>query len=57
MKIYIITPPNKLCTKREMNIGALLVRQNTWLAFVGLFVKVFMHSSTMVHVRSPILVG
>ena len=38
-------------------VGTVLSRKITWLPFDSLFVKVFVHSSIMVHVRSPSLIG
>ena len=38
-------------------VGTVLSRKITWLLFVSLFVKVFMHSSIMVHVLSLSLIG
>ena len=51
MKIFIITRPYKLCTKQETKVGTVLPRKITWLPFVSLFVKFYMQSSIMVHVR------
>ena len=36
-------------------VGTVLIR--AWLPFVSLFLRVSMHSSTMVHVLLPTLIG
>ena len=38
-------------------VGTVLYRKITCLPFVSLFVRVFMHSSIMVHVLLPSLIG
>ena len=43
--------------KEKPKVGTVLSRKITWLPFVSLFVKVFMHSSIVVHVLSPSLIG
>ena len=57
MKISIITRPYKLSASLEKKVGTVFSREIVWLAFVGLFAKVSMHSSTMVHVLLPTLIG
>ena len=43
--------------KEKPKVGTVLSGKITWLPFVILFVKVFMHSSIVVHVLSPSLIG
>ena len=57
MKISIITQPYKLCTQVETKVETGLFREIAWLPFVSLFVRVSMHSFTMVHVLLPSLIG
>ena len=53
--IFIITQPYKLCTKREIKVGMVFIQKVNVLLVC--LVKVFMHSPTMVYVRSPSLIG
>ena len=57
MEISIITQPYKLCIKGETKVQAFFARKIMWLPFASLFIKVSMHSSIMVHVLLPSLIG
>ena len=43
--------------KEKPKVGTVLSRKITWLPFLSLLVKVFMHRSIVVHVLSPSLIG